>query len=169
MTQAEVRQMEEETRQVRAVTLGQQGSWLHWEGARQRNISWGEIWNIEGNVLSSCTVALADGRYTWRHDQVLKEIAASLDSARKKKRALPMGQKLNNFVKVGAKGKSSVEGVWILTTAADWEMRADIHQRMGFPEEVLSTPLRPDILLWSRNSQQVFMVELTVPWDDRIE
>ncbi len=34
------------------------------------------------HVLSSCKVALADGRYTWRHDQVLKVIAAKLDVAR---------------------------------------------------------------------------------------
>ncbi|XP_069128682.1 uncharacterized protein [Argopecten irradians] len=79
------------------------------------------------------------------------------------------GPKFINFGKAEVKGKSSVEGDGILATAADWEMRADIHQRMGFPEEVVSTPLRPDIVLWSRNSNQVIMVELTVPWEDRIE
>ncbi|XP_069118938.1 uncharacterized protein [Argopecten irradians] len=180
-------------------------SWQRWEGARQRKISWGDIWKMEeyrlgfllkstydvlpsptnlftrclkenaactlcgrpanlAHVLASYTVALADGRYTWRHDQILKEIAASLDSARKKKRALTKGPKFINLVKAGAKGRSSVEGGWILATAADWQMRADIHQRMGFPEEVVSTPLRPDIVLWSQNSKQVLMVELAVPW-----
>ncbi|XP_069133169.1 uncharacterized protein [Argopecten irradians] len=87
----------------------------------------------------------------------------------RRKRALTKGPKFINFVTEGAKGKSGVEGGGILAMAADWEMRADIHQRIGFPEEVVSTSLRSDIVLWSRNSKQVLMTELTVPWEDRIE
>lgn len=33
------------------------------------------------HLLSSCTRALADGRYHWRHDKVLKAVAESLASA----------------------------------------------------------------------------------------
>ena len=40
--------------------------------------------NLE-HALLSCRTALKDGRYTWRHDQVLREIAAVLDTQRKKK------------------------------------------------------------------------------------
>ena len=32
------------------------------------------------HVLSSCRTALKDGKHTWRHDQVLREMAAVLDT-----------------------------------------------------------------------------------------
>ena len=41
--------------------------------------------NLE-HVLSSCRIALTDGRYTWRHDQVLKALAHGLEKERGKKR-----------------------------------------------------------------------------------
>ncbi|XP_069134670.1 uncharacterized protein [Argopecten irradians] len=121
------------------------------------------------HVLTSCQVALSDGRYTWRHDQVLKEVAASLDRARRKKRMISKGPKFVTFVKSETLATGRVEAGMILATARDWEMRADIQQRMGFPAEVASTPLRPDVVLWSRSSKQVVLVELTVPWEDRME
>ena len=34
-------------------------------------------------ILSSCKVALAQGRFTWRHNQVLRQIALFVDSKRK--------------------------------------------------------------------------------------
>ncbi|XP_069107365.1 uncharacterized protein [Argopecten irradians] len=210
MAQAEIRSMDEEARQVKAVSMRQQGSWTHWEGVRQRKVSWNDIWKMEGHrlsfllkstydllpsptnlftwgikdnaecvlcrkpanlahVLTSCQVALSDGRYTWRHDQVLKEVAASLDRARRKKRTISKGPKFVTFVKSGTRATGNVEAGGILATARDWEMRADIQQRMGFPAEVASTPLRPDVVLWSRSSKQVVLVELTVPWEDRME
>ena len=53
--------------------------------------------NLE-HVLSACSVALAEGMYTWRHDQVLREITASLHVARKKKRQQKKGPIFINFV-----------------------------------------------------------------------
>merc|ERR1711956_212882 len=35
------------------------------------------------HILSSCKFALAQGRYTWRHNQVLRQIALFVDSKRK--------------------------------------------------------------------------------------
>ncbi|XP_069103824.1 uncharacterized protein [Argopecten irradians] len=137
MAQAEIRSMDEEARQVKAVSMRQQGSWTHWEGVRQR--------------------------------KVLKEVAASLDRARRKKRTISKGPKFVTFLKSGTRATGSVEAGGILATARDWEMRADIHQKIGFPAEVASTPLRPNVVLWSRSSKQVVLVELTVPWEDRME
>lgn len=57
----------------------------------------------------------------------------------------------------------------ILATAGDWEMRADLRRQLKFPEEMMSTSLRPDIVLWSKATKQVILVELTVPWEERIE
>ncbi|XP_069109727.1 uncharacterized protein [Argopecten irradians] len=156
MAPAEIRSMDEEARQVNAVSMRQQGSWTHWEGVRQRE----ETSNL-AHVLTSCQVALSDGRYTWRHDQVLKEVAASLDRARRKKRTISKGPKSVTFVKSGTRATGSVDASGILATARDWEMRADIQQKMDFPAEVASTPFRSDVVLWSRSSKQVVLVELT--------
>ena len=40
---------------------------------------------------------------------------------------------------------------------------------MAFPQEVAVTQSRPDIVLWSPQTRQVVMVELTVPWEERVE
>ena len=42
-------------------------------------------------------------------------------------------------------------------------------EKSTFPREILNTNLRPDIMLWSRSSRQVILVELTVPWETRLE
>ncbi|XP_069114421.1 uncharacterized protein [Argopecten irradians] len=153
MAQAEIRSMDEEARQVKAVSMRQQGSWTHWEGVRQRKVSWNDIWKMEGHrlsfllkstydllpsptnlftwgikdnaecvlcrkpanlahVLTSCQVALSDGRYTWRHDQVLKEVAASLDRARRKKADDIERAKVCHICEVGNPGYRKRRGWW---------------------------------------------------------
>jgi hypothetical protein len=54
------------------------------------------------HVISSCHVALTQGRYTWRHDQVLREVADTLERERKS-RNKPANPKagLIMFVKEG--------------------------------------------------------------------
>lgn len=211
MVQQEVRQQEEEVRQARAVSMKSQGSWMRWEGVRGRDLSWGEIWKMEGqrirfllksvydvlpsptnlcvwgiaadancklcqkpanlkHVLSACSVALADGRYTWRHDQVLKVIAERVDIARRQERKRNNRLEFIKFQKAGEKGtERGGREQGILATATDWKMAADIGGRMAFPQEVAVTQSRPDIVLWSPQTRQVVMVELTVPWEERVE
>ncbi|CAG2216520.1 unnamed protein product [Mytilus edulis] len=48
--------------------------------------------NLE-HVLSSCRTALKDGRYKWHHDQVIREIAAVLDTQRSKETKTEKGPK----------------------------------------------------------------------------
>ena len=45
------------------------------------------------HILSGCTVALTQGRYKWRHDKVLKEIALSIDSKIKENAKRQTGKK----------------------------------------------------------------------------
>ncbi|KAK6188376.1 hypothetical protein SNE40_004559 [Patella caerulea] len=74
-----------------------------------------------------------------------------------------------NFVRAGEKKDIQAEGLGILGTSSDWQMTADIHQRMSFPAEIAATSLRPDIVIWSQGTRQAVLLELTVPWEDRIE
>ncbi|KAI8496638.1 hypothetical protein Bbelb_252930 [Branchiostoma belcheri] len=59
--------------------------------------------------------------------------------------------------------------IHILPTASDWNLRVDLDRRLVFPEEIASTNLKPDVVLWSTQTKQIVLVELTVPWEERIE
>ena len=57
----------------------------------------------------------------------------------------------------------------LLATARDWEPKVDLGKQLKFPEAVAKTTLRQDIVLTSVASKQVILLELTVPWEDRLE
>ncbi|XP_019639899.1 PREDICTED: uncharacterized protein LOC109481744 [Branchiostoma belcheri] len=125
------------------------------------------------HVLSSCPIALGQGRYRWRHDQVLRVLACTLEEERTKKRGKNRkGPKFIGFVREG-EGEKRKTGTkdrerGILPTASDWNLRVDLDRRLVFPEEISSTNLKPDVVLWSTQTKQIVLVELTVPWEERI-
>ena len=51
----------------------------------------------------------------------------------------------------------------------DWNLRVDLDKQLKFPDHIATTSLRPDIVLPSVSSRQVLLLELTFPWEDRIE
>ncbi|XP_061917856.1 uncharacterized protein LOC133659137 [Entelurus aequoreus] len=53
-----------------------------------------------------------------------------------------------------------------LQLAQGWEMEVDLGRKLLFPEAVLSTTLRPDIVMWSPEGNNIILVELTVPWEE---
>ena len=122
------------------------------------------------HILSCCPKALGEGRYRWRHDQVLKAIADSIHSGISHSKSLrPV--KNTAFIRAGEKptpaSRNTSSG--LLATARDWELAVDLGKQLKFPEVVATTTLRPDIVLTSVASKQVILLELTVPWEDRIE
>jgi hypothetical protein len=126
------------------------------------------------HVLSACQVALSQGRYGWRHDKVLMELADILERVRQTKRD-PGGPKANmiSFVKTGEKKKATnlkqqERSSNILDGTCKWEMRADLGRRLEFPS-IVTTNLRPDIVLWSESGKKLIMVELTVPWEEAFD
>ena len=44
-----------------------------------------------------------------------------------------------------------------------------LSQRVTFPPKIAATNRRPDLVLWSTSCLRVFIVELTVPWEDAID
>jgi len=216
MLQGEIRRQEEEKRRAQAVSQGVQGAWVKWEQARERKVTWKELWSWEplrtqfllksvydllptpanlkrwgkeseekcvlcgkrgtlSHLLTGCAVALGQGRYRWRHDRVLRVLAAALEEKRvqmsgRKQRRL----RFVEFVKEGGKGKrrgkSAIdEGLGILASAGDWDLRVDLDRKLTFPEEITTTNQRPDIVILSAKTRQVVIMELTVPWEDRME
>ena len=125
------------------------------------------------HILSSCRVSLADGMYTWRHNQVLEVIARVLEEAIKTAKKTTKKVNLIRFVKAGEQPRKISEdeatSIGILPTADDWKIVADLYQQAVFPHHIAVTALRPDVVLFSNSTKQVIIAELTVPWETRIE
>ena len=126
------------------------------------------------HILNGCRVALSQGRYKWRHDQVLREIAQCVDERRMQNNKSPRKEKTGiNFVKAGQqKNKKIIKtepARCFLDGAADWHLQVDLDGRLKVPEEVAETNLRPDMILVSRSSKRMGVIELTVPSEERIE
>ncbi len=125
------------------------------------------------HILTSCKVSLSQGRYTWRHNQVLKSLAAAVEDKRRATNSSPSktskAVSMVPFVREGEQypgtsaapsRKNQLEG------ARDWEMRVDLGQLLTVPPQIATSTLRPDMVLWSDSSRAVYFIELTVPWED---
>ncbi|KAK7919076.1 hypothetical protein WMY93_010360 [Mugilogobius chulae] len=123
------------------------------------------------HILSCCPKALGEGRYRWRHDQVLKAIAEAIAGGVEKARHSQIARKNIHFVKAGEVRKTTTpqSRAGILNTAKDWKLLVDLEKQLKFPSHITKTSLRPDIVLFSDSTKQVVMLELTVPWEDRLE
>ena len=121
------------------------------------------------HLLSSCPKALGDGRYRWRHDQVLRAVADSIATAintskgHYKPKTIAFhraGEKPN----IQARAKSG-----LLTSANDWQLEVDLGKQLKFPSRITSTRLRPDMIIVSDSTKQLIILELTVPWEERMD
>ena len=57
----------------------------------------------------------------------------------------------------------------MLEKATDWELSVDLKKQLVFPQDIVATRLRPDIVMVSRSEKLIFIAELTVPWEDHID
>ena len=57
----------------------------------------------------------------------------------------------------------------ILSKGTDWDLLVDLKKKLVFPQDIVITTQRPDMVLLSRKSKRVFLIELTVPWEDRLQ
>ena len=115
-------------------------------------------------------MALTQGRYRWRHNQVLRVITESIEKLRMGK---GKGKHSKNivFVKEGTSlPKSQSKGQKkLMSTAADWKLEVDLNKKLVFPREIVMTNLRPDIVLSCQKAKTVVMIEPTVIREDHIE
>ncbi|XP_059199347.1 uncharacterized protein LOC131979398 [Centropristis striata] len=123
------------------------------------------------HILSSCSKALGEGRYRWRHDQVLKTIAEAISKGIKGSRYTQATAKAIRFVSEGQRpGKTPQNGsTGLLSTARDWVMTVDLQKQLKIPSHITQSRLRPDIILTSEATKQLLLLELTVPWEERME
>ncbi|KAK3742343.1 hypothetical protein RRG08_051576 [Elysia crispata] len=160
----EIRLNEDSRRVQKAVQQPQQGQWTNWDNALQKSLTWNEIWHM----------APLRGRYTWRHNRVLQELAAITNTA-KGETIFPNTNALIFTTEGGAK---SWHGRPIRTTnqikclpdgCDDCDVSADLPEWDSHPSIIKATRLRSDIVIQSVSTQQLIMVELTVPYENRME
>jgi hypothetical protein len=124
------------------------------------------------HILSGCKIALAQGRYTWRHNQVLRQIARIVDAKCKNHNSqLRREEKKIQFVKAGEKSaptQKCLPGSY-LDGANDWKLMTDLYGNLKFPIQVAVTNQRPDMILLSESTKRIGLIELTVPNEDRVE
>ena len=126
------------------------------------------------HVLSSCKIALSQGRYTWRHNRVLQELAAIISTA-KGETTLPNTNALIFTTEGGAKSwhgrsvRTTNQIKYLLDGCDDWDVSADLPEWDSHLSIIKETRLRPDIVIHSASTQQLIMVELTVPYENRMK
>ena len=142
-----------------------------WFGEEEACRQCGETGTLT-HILSGCRIALSEGKYKWRHDQVLKEIAQCVEERRRISNSDPRekrGGKMN-FIRQGEKMKVAQQPLnSYFDGAGDWSMTVDLDGKLKVPERVAETNLRPDMILLSNSTRRMGIVELTVPSEERIE
>ena len=123
--------------------------------------------------MSGCSFALAQGRYTYRHNAVLRQIAHGLlQEINKINNSNERKTKPNPIVFV-REGKSAPKRkkiqTGILWKAKDWTAVVDLKKQLKFPEEICITGLRPDMLVKSLKERILIIIELTSPCEENFE
>ena len=142
-----------------------------WFGTEERCQLCGGVGTM-AHILCGCPTALGQGRYRWRHDQVLREIAHHVEEKRKESNNSPATRTpYIAFVKAGEKKTGSTEtgARSYLDGQTDWRLQVDLDKRLKVPEEIAPTDLRPDLILISDSGKKMGVMELTVPNEDRVE
>ena len=120
------------------------------------------------HVLSSCKERLP--MYTWRHNHVLRVIEEAITAhCAEVNDSSESSRQWIGFVKAGAGKSGPVSRRTGLKSACGWKVVVDLDRALCFPRHIVHTSLRPDVVVWSDLEKQVYVIELTVPWEDNME
>ena len=136
------------------------------------------------HVLSGCKVALGDGRYRYRHDNVLRvlchHLSGFLNSRQMAGKRVASASASNalvpiQFVSSGAQpvrtsgNQRSLSKPGLLLESESWKLLSDLDKRLIFPAHIVVTSLRPDIVVFSDRCKTVIMIELTCPSEENFQ
>ena len=120
------------------------------------------------HVLSNCTYALANGRYTWRHNQVLREVCQAAKAVVSKANSCTIAkQRKIYFLSEGfahlCRKRCQTPRRDILAEENDWTIATDLEGMRHYPQVLIESGRRPDLVLVSSSTDAIILVELTVP------
>ena len=125
------------------------------------------------HTLSHCYIALIQGRFTWRHDNVLSALEPHIRGrVAKANRSDPVLRKPIHFLPAGfsapCRRRFRLASPSLLCCANDWEVQFDFDGNLVFPSVTgVTTALRPDIVIWSPSKKVIIWGELTCPLEER--
>ena len=128
------------------------------------------------HVTNGCSTALKQGRYTWRHDNLLcLLIPVITDLVATANRSKPSAPERIRFLAEGVNPKNlnwnNRPGIWsLLSSANDWRFLVDLKDNplMFPPITGITTNLRPDIVIWSVAIKTIIWGELSCPLEELI-
>ena len=138
--------LNEDSRRVqKAVQQPQQGQWTNWDNALQKSLTWNEIWQ-------------------WRHfgSAFSYDLLQIWYGGERKRTGGGAKSWHTRLVRTTNQIKCLLDG------CDDWDVSADLPEWDSHPSIIKETRLRPDIMIHSA-STQLIMVELTVPYKNRME
>ena len=115
---------------------------------------------------------MAQRRYRWRHDEVLREVARCVKAKVESHKMQAKSQKESiKFLREGETMTPQEKKFQdsYLDGASDWKLMVDVDRNLKFPKEVAETNQRPDMILMSSSTKRIGLIELTVPSEERIE
>ena len=124
------------------------------------------------HILSGCYFSPQEGRYGYRHDNVLKVLVDNITTfLSKKPPSIPKKINKVEFVREGTlvKRKTAKPHKGIFHLSNDWVMNSDLDGNLQFPEFIAITALRPDIVIYSQKIKTIIIIELTCPSEENIE
>ena len=121
------------------------------------------------HILVFCKYSLNDKRYNWRHDQVLRVLVKPLIEKLVTVNQSQERVTKKNWVSFRSKGtayqkpKRKIESEpHFLSKTNDWRIMYDEDEaQKNFPQHIVNTSLRPDIVVYSDNIKSVILIELT--------
>jgi hypothetical protein len=127
------------------------------------------------HILSACSVALQQQRYTYRHNEVLSVLYNAIVRRLKDVASQRVKRHVETPIRFHRAGERPrprlrLPRASLLDTASDWKIACDlpIAGDYVFPLVAAATARRPDIVLWSESTKQLAMLELTVPNETRV-
>ena len=122
------------------------------------------------HILSNCYYSLREGRYTWRHDNVLigihRNIVGLVRQANRLNAKPSRGRDIK-FIKAGSSApiskrkRTSILHEYLPT---DWCVTFDFRGERTIPAETrIDTNLRPDITIFSLSQKIIIWLEETIP------
>ena len=108
-------------------------------------------------------MAIRQGRYTWRHNNVLaylkKDFLGIVDKTNKLQLKSKSSRKIQRFVQQGHNAPARPKpAVSLLTKHAvsDWQINLDLHDNLTIPPETkVDTLSRPDIVIYSVSAKVI--------------
>ena len=123
------------------------------------------------HILGACKASRDQGRFTYRHNLVLADLCSILSSFIQNipSHSVNASSKIV-FVKEGSKkAPHKARHSGLLFRAPDWILKADLSDDLVFPVFIAHTSQRPDMVIYSKSTKRVIIIELTCPCEENME